>query len=128
MANLNLLGTSQPQQNPTNLSLFNNQSNQYPQYINPMLPTTAPLAANVPLSQPTHQNLVNPMYPTTAPLAFPQQHQQSNQSQNRPLINPMYPTTMPLATGNNVTPQPAKSSNAYNITMNTGINKPPSKE
>jgi hypothetical protein len=125
MANLNLMGTPQPQQIPTNPTLFPNQQAQYPQYINPMYPTTAPLAGNVTSPQPTYPNMVNPMYPTTTPLAFPQQ---SNQPQTRPLVNPMYPTTMPLATGNNTTPQPAKPANSFNITMNTGIAKPPSKE
>lgn len=117
LAGLNLTGAPTYQNPPTNQPLFNPTGQTYPAHVNPMYPTTAPMAFQLqtPQVQPTYPAHVNPMYPTTAPLAFSQQ--------THPLVNPMYGTTAPLA-ANTMQHAQTKPQSASLYTMNTGVSKP----
>ena len=118
----NTTTTTQPVQVPTIPQVTAPQTHPF---VNPMYPTTAPLAFQPNPSVPTYPMHVNPMYPTTAPMAYPQpQPNPYGYPQNTaPLVNPMYPTTAPMVYPTQQPPQPQNKPTG-GITMKTGQQKP----
>lgn len=123
MANLNLLGQPQPQQ-PT-VTQPQPQPMSVPNYINPMLPTTASLAfpgvpqqPMYPQQYPAH---VNPMYPTTAPMVAGYNPQLP---QNMANVASHYPGQVHQQQQPQQQQPQQQQKPVGGITMNTGVAKP----